>query len=82
MAAAGAAPGAGRELEDPRQREAEQSARTGTEDRAAAGEGAGVAEIVAGPAAQPDCFAPWSADTKFFKFPKKEIFLKRFAIES
>ncbi|MDX8523500.1 sugar ABC transporter substrate-binding protein [Mesorhizobium sp. MSK_1335] len=29
-------------------------------------------EIVPGPAAQPDCFSPWSADTKFFKFPKKE----------
>src|SRR5262245_1977577 len=29
-------------------------------------------EVVAGPAAEPDCFAPWTADTKFFKFPKKE----------
>jgi len=29
-------------------------------------------EIVSGPAAEADCFAPWSADTKFFKFPKKE----------
>ena len=29
-------------------------------------------EIVTGPAAEPDCFAPWAADTKFFKFPKKE----------
>ena len=29
-------------------------------------------EIVSGPAAQPECFAPWAADTKFFKFPKKE----------
>jgi ribose transport system substrate-binding protein len=29
-------------------------------------------EIVSGPAAEPECFAPWSADTKFFKFPKKE----------
>src|SRR6478735_1695748 len=29
-------------------------------------------EVVSGPAAEPDCFAPWSADTKFFKFPKKE----------
>ncbi len=29
-------------------------------------------EIVAGPAAQPECFVPWAADTKFFKFPKKE----------
>ncbi|TIQ20148.1 MAG: ribose ABC transporter substrate-binding protein [Mesorhizobium sp.] len=30
------------------------------------------AEIVAGPSAEPDCFAPWAADTQFFKFPKKE----------
>jgi ribose transport system substrate-binding protein len=29
-------------------------------------------EIVSGPAAQADCFAPWGPDTKFFKFPKKE----------
>src|SRR2546428_12039988 len=29
-------------------------------------------EVVSGPAAEPDCFAPWAADTKFFKFPKKE----------
>ncbi|BCH33478.1 ribose ABC transporter substrate-binding protein [Mesorhizobium sp. L-8-10] len=29
-------------------------------------------EIVSGPAVEPDCFAPWSADTKFFKFPKKD----------
>ena len=29
-------------------------------------------EVVAGPAAQPECFSPWAADTKFFKFPKKE----------
>ncbi|MDW6020601.1 sugar ABC transporter substrate-binding protein [Mesorhizobium sp. BAC0120] len=29
-------------------------------------------EIVKGPAADPECFKPWSADTKFFKFPKKE----------
>ncbi|MDB5555560.1 MAG: ribose transporter substrate-binding protein [Rhizobium sp.] len=29
-------------------------------------------EIVSGPAAEPECFAPWSADTKFFKFPKKD----------
>ncbi len=28
-------------------------------------------EIVAGPSAEPECFAPWSADTKFFKFPAK-----------
>ena len=29
-------------------------------------------EVVSGPAAQPECFSPWSADTKFFKFPKKD----------
>ena len=29
-------------------------------------------EVVAGPAAEADCFAPWAADTKFFKFPKKD----------
>jgi ribose transport system substrate-binding protein len=29
-------------------------------------------EVVAGPSADPNCFAPWAADTKFFKFPKKE----------
>ena len=29
-------------------------------------------EIVSGPAAEADCFAPWTPDTKFFKFPKKE----------
>ncbi|RWK38336.1 sugar ABC transporter substrate-binding protein [Mesorhizobium sp.] len=29
-------------------------------------------EIVAGPSAEPECFAPWAADTQFFKFPKKE----------
>jgi ribose transport system substrate-binding protein len=29
-------------------------------------------EIVAGPSAEPECFAPWSADTKFLKYPKKE----------
>ena len=29
-------------------------------------------EVVSGPAAEPECFAPWSAETKFFKFPKKE----------
>ena len=28
-------------------------------------------EVVAGPAAEPACFAPWGADTKFFKFPAK-----------
>ena len=29
-------------------------------------------EVVQGPAAQPDCFAPWKADTQFFKYPKKD----------
>jgi ribose transport system substrate-binding protein len=29
-------------------------------------------EIVSGPSADPNCFVPWAADTKFFKFPKKE----------
>ena len=29
-------------------------------------------EIVAGPAAEPECFVPWSAETKFFQFPAKE----------
>jgi ribose transport system substrate-binding protein len=29
-------------------------------------------EIVAGPSAEPECFSPWSTDTKFFKFPKKD----------
>jgi len=29
-------------------------------------------EIVSGPAAEADCFAPWTPETKFFKFPKKE----------
>ena len=29
-------------------------------------------EIVSGPAAEPECFVPWSADTKFFKYPKKD----------
>ena len=29
-------------------------------------------EIVSGPAAEADCFVPWTADTKFFKFPKKD----------
>ncbi len=28
-------------------------------------------EIVSGPAAEADCFAPWTAETKFFKFPAK-----------
>jgi ribose transport system substrate-binding protein len=29
-------------------------------------------EVVAGPSAEPECFAPWAADTKFFKFPAKK----------
>jgi len=29
-------------------------------------------EVVSGPAAEPDCFAPWTPETKFFKFPKKD----------
>ena len=29
-------------------------------------------QIVAGPAADPDCYAPWSAETKFFKYPAKK----------
>ena len=29
-------------------------------------------EVVKGPSADPACFAPWAADTKFFKYPKKE----------
>ena len=29
-------------------------------------------EVVAGPSAEPECFAPWAADTKFFKFPAKQ----------
>jgi ribose transport system substrate-binding protein len=29
-------------------------------------------EVVAGPAADPNCFAPWAPETKFFKFPAKQ----------
>lgn len=29
-------------------------------------------ETVSGPAAEPECFAPWSSDTKFYKYDKKE----------
>jgi ribose transport system substrate-binding protein len=29
-------------------------------------------EIVPGPGAAPECFRPWSADTKYFQWPKKE----------
>ena len=30
------------------------------------------AEVVSGPATDPTCMVPWSADTKFYQFPKKE----------
>jgi ribose transport system substrate-binding protein len=29
-------------------------------------------EVVQGPSGDPECFAPWTPETKFFKFPKKE----------
>jgi ribose transport system substrate-binding protein len=29
-------------------------------------------EVVSGPGAEPECFAPWSADTKYFQWPAKE----------
>ena len=29
-------------------------------------------EIVSGPGADPECFAPWSADTKYLQWEKKE----------
>lgn len=29
-------------------------------------------EIVSGPGADPECFKPWSADTKYFQWPAKE----------
>ena len=29
-------------------------------------------EVVAGPASDPTCFAPWTAETKFYKYPKKD----------
>ncbi len=29
-------------------------------------------EIVSGPAAEPQCFVPWTDNTKFFKFPAKQ----------
>ena len=28
--------------------------------------------VVSGPSAEPECFVPWSADTKFLQFPKKD----------
>ncbi len=33
--------------------------------------GAAGPELVSGPSADPQCFAPWAADTKFFKYPAK-----------
>src|SRR5262245_39423865 len=29
-------------------------------------------EVVSGPAAEPKCFVPWTDQTKFFKYPKKD----------
>jgi ribose transport system substrate-binding protein len=29
-------------------------------------------EVVSGPSDQPDCYVPWTAQTKFFKYPKKD----------
>ena len=29
-------------------------------------------EVVSGPSAEPGCFAPWTAQTKFFKYPAKK----------
>jgi len=29
-------------------------------------------QVVPGPSADPTCYAPWSGDTKFFKFPEKK----------
>jgi len=29
-------------------------------------------KVVSGPAAEPECFVPWTKDTKFFQFKKKE----------
>ncbi|WP_421692688.1 sugar ABC transporter substrate-binding protein [Aestuariivirga sp.] len=29
-------------------------------------------ETVSGPATEPDCMAPWSGETKFYQFPKKD----------
>ena len=30
-------------------------------------------QVVSGPGADADCFKPWSADTKYFKWPKKMV---------
>jgi ribose transport system substrate-binding protein len=32
---------------------------------------AGGPEVVQGPGAEPECFKPWAADTKYFKYPAK-----------
>src|SRR5215204_1979785 len=29
-------------------------------------------EVVQGPGAEPECFKPWAADTKYFKYPAKQ----------
>ncbi len=29
-------------------------------------------EVVAGPSSDPNCFVPWTAETKFYQYPKKE----------
>src|SRR5262245_52645899 len=29
-------------------------------------------QVVSGPAAEPECFVPWTAETKFFQFAKKD----------
>lgn len=29
-------------------------------------------DVVAGPSNDPECYVPWSADTKFFQYPKKD----------
>ncbi len=33
---------------------------------------AGSYEVVQGPGAEPECFKPWTAETKYFKYPKKD----------
>ena len=38
----------------------------------AAGAAMAKPEIVAGPGFNPECFAPWSADTKYFQWPAKQ----------
>jgi ribose transport system substrate-binding protein len=39
---------------------------------AMAGQAQAAPEVVKGPAADPKCMEPWTADTKFFKFPAKK----------